>query len=388
MSNNDRTWISATGSILLMACLGIIFLSGCNSNTNTRKTTTERFQDTLDNAVSEGLPAVAVTIKGGNIDFYGAAGMADLQTAEALTPEHRFYVASIGKTFLAATTVQLAADGLLNLDDAITAWLPGSVTERIPSSSDITIRMLLNHSSGIYDFQNDGEAWDNDFYAIGPDQQWQNSDVLPYILDRPLHFPPGTDYRYSNSNYILVALIVETATGETIQNVIRNRVIEPLGLLHTLHGDETAGLPGLAHGYFNDEGERLDVYPWVSHYGLADGGMQTTAGDLADFLLGLLKTDKVLDDAMRTEMMTPSGLGNPPSTYGLGIDIIPVSATNTVIYTHGGKDPGYQATMLYIAGKDTVITICASGSFGDYDPVYEQLLPELFALLEELQTGT
>jgi hypothetical protein len=98
-----------------------------------------------------------------------------------------------------------------------------------------------------------------------------------------------------------------------------------------------------------------------------------------------LTSDLVLNDIMRAEMLQPSLLGTPPSQYGLGISIRPVTGTNEVIYSHSGKDPGYQAEMLYFKEKETVITLCANGSFDDYDTITQELLLEILTLLEELQ---
>lgn len=380
MKTNRHFWPATMSAALL----SISLLSGCQTNSS-KEATNERFQDALEEAVSKGLPGVSVRVVGRNIDFSGSAGVTDLDSQEPTTVDNRFYVASIGKTFVAATAVQMASDGLFSLDDGITQWLPETVTGHIPSSDLMTIRMLLNHTTGIFDFQNDSEDWDNAFLLSGPDLEWSQEDALPFFLDKPLHFEPGTNYSYSNSNYILAALIIESASGEALHTAIRNRIIEPLGLTNTLHGHEAEGIPGMVHGYFNDAGEQYDSYLWYNHFGLADGGIQTTAEDLAKFILGLLTSNDVLDDAMRAEMLQPSLLGTPPSQYGLGISIKPIANTDEVIYTHSGKDPGYQAEMLYFQEKETVITLCASGSFENYDVAAQELMLEIFTLLEELQ---
>lgn len=364
--------------------LSMSLLSGCQTSDHTLSTN-ERFQGALDEAVSKGLPGVSVRVAGKNIDFSGSAGVTDLETQEPTTVESRFYVASIGKTFIAATMVQMASDALFSLDDGITQWLPESITSRIPSSDLMSIRMLLNHTTGIFDFQNDAEDWDNAFLTSGPDHHWSQEDTLPFFLDKPLHFEPGSNYSYSNSNYILAALIIESASGEALHTAIRNRVIEPLGLTHTLHGNEAEGVPGMVHGYFDNEGEKFDSYLWYNHFGLADGGIQTTAEDLAKFIVGLLTSNAVLDDAMRAEMLQPSLLGTPPSQYGLGISIRAIASNEEVIYSHNGKDPGYQAEMLYFENRETVITLCANGSFDNYDEIVQELMLEIYTLLEELQ---
>lgn len=386
MLNTHLGTLKLVTRTMIGAVFAVHALSGCHSSDTQEPTANEQFQSVLDEAVKDGLPAVSVTIKGRNIDFTGSAGVSDLSTGEKIDNNDRFYIASSGKTLLAATLVQMAGEGLLDLDDPISNYLPVDITDQIPSSENMTIRMLLNHTTGIFDFQNDSDAWDNEFYFVsGPERHWSQEDVLPYFLNQPLHFEPGMDYSYSNSNYILAALVIESVTGESVDYSIRQRVIEPLGLMNTYHGNETLGLPGLVHGYYTDGLDRFDVHPWYSHFGLGDGGIQTTSEDLAIFITALITSDMILTDAMKAEMFQPSGLGTPASTYGLGINIRQIDTTGDLIFSHSGKDPGYQTEMIYIASKETVITICASGSFVDYDNLFQQLVLELFTLLEELQ---
>jgi CubicO group peptidase (beta-lactamase class C family) len=174
--------------------------------------------------------------------------------------------------------------------------------------------------------------------------------------------------------------------GLPVQHAFRQRIIDPFGLEHTLQGDETTGQTGLVHGYFRDQGVRYDSHPWYSHYGLGDGGIQSNSEDLARFIRGLLNTDLVLDDTMCAEMLKPSLLGTPPSSYGLGINIREIEHSGETLYSHSGKDPGFQTKMLYVESKDTVIALCAKASFGEYDEIMEQVLLEIFTLLENLQS--
>lgn len=227
---------------------------------NHTQTIHERLQTALDQAVARGLPAAALAIRGPDVQFNGVSGKADLQTAEAVTQNHRFYIASTGKTYLGVAAVQIAADGIFNLDDVLTRWLPTAITDALAHSDKIRIRHLLNHTSGIFDFQNDGEAWIADFIQ-DLTRQWSNADVLPYFVSHPLFFEPGTRYRYSNSNYILLTLVIEAATGRNLSQNLRNRIFEPLGLMNTLHGDEAIGIANLVHGYSDNDGEINDVYP-------------------------------------------------------------------------------------------------------------------------------
>ena len=333
-----------------------------------------RLQSLLDAAVEHGLPGVSLRVKGPGIDFQGAAGVADLITGEPLTTNHVMYTASLGKTFTAVVALQLCDEGRLVLEAPITRWLPGDVTKRIPSSGQITLRHLLSHTSGLIDYLNDDKHWRSDFVR-DPHRQWTHSDVVPYLYHKPLLFEPGTDYDYSNSNYILVGLIIEQLSGQPVHTLIRKRVLEPLGLQHTFNGNETVSSENRAHGYINRRGRIIDTYPWYSHSGLADSGIHSTPGELALFIKALFNTEVILSKTMRMEMTKVSKSGRPPSDYGMGIYVQrnPWGAGHRW-YTHDGIDPGYQADMMYLPDLDLAIVISANASQGRADFIYEKLI--------------
>jgi len=333
-----------------------------------------RFQSLLDTAVRGGLPGVSLRVNGPGVDFQGAAGVADLITGEALTTKHAMYMASIGKTFTAAIALQLCDEGRLILEAPIANWLPDEVSRRIPASGNITLRHLLSHTSGLIDYMNDAKAWTTDF-ASDPHRQWTHNDVVPYLYDRPLLFEPGTNYHYSNSNYILVGLIIEQVTGQPRHTLISKRILAPLGLQHTFNGDETVSSEKRAHGYIKWRGRIIDTYPWYSHYGLADSGIHSTPGELSLFIESLFNTEEILSESMRTQMTSVSTLGRPPSDYGLGIYVQhnPWGAGQRW-YSHDGIDPGYQADMLYLPELDLTIVLAANASMGKANFIYEKLI--------------
>ena len=384
----NRLYRTATTAVLLIAGA----LVGCGSSAGLVEmplmTIEQRLQQALDEAVTAGLPAVSLAVSSATFEFSGAAGFEDLETQIPVSPDHRFYLASVGKTYTAVAILRLVFAGTLDLDDPIARWLPTAVTERIPHAANISLRQLLNHTSGIFDFQNDGDDW-NEAFQADPERQWSNAATLPYFLDRPLHFEPGADYRYSNSNYVLAALIAEAATGTPLRDIIRYQLLEPAGLHHTVHGNEAAGLANLVHGYVDDEGKRVDAYPWYSHFGVADGGMQASMPDLVRFVRIVLTTDLILDEAMREVFTTPSGLGQPASDYALGIQTIEGEAPGEYIYGHSGKDPGYQADFLHVQTPSGSLTLAlaAGGSFEPYDTTYQWLLQTVLEILADLKGG-
>ena len=194
-----------------------------------------RFRFLLDTAVREGLPGASLRVIGAGIDFTGAAGVANLGTGEPLTVNHSIYTASLGKTFTAVIALQLGAEGRLDLEAPLTRWLPAEAAQRIPSSDTITLRHLLSHTSGLIDYMNDQKAW-RSVFVRNPYRQWTHGEVITYIYDRPLLFEPGTDFHYSNSNYILAGLIIERVTGRPLHALVRDRILAPLGLQRTFSG--------------------------------------------------------------------------------------------------------------------------------------------------------
>lgn len=332
-----------------------------------------RLRSLLDAAVRRALPGVSLRASGPGIDFRGAAGVANLATGEPLTTDHAMYVASLGKTFTATIALQLCEEGSLELDSPITTWLPRDIAARIPSSDKITLRHLLGHRSGLIDYLNDDEAWRRDFVK-DPRRPWSNRDVALYLLDRPLLFEPGTEFRYSNSNYILAGIIIERVTGRPLHALIRERILDPLDLQHSFHGHEAVETDKLVHGYVRWRGRRIDTFPWFLHEGLADSGMRSTPDDISRFLRSLLTKDVLLSEAMRAELTRMSASGYPASSYGLGLYVHRDLWGHRTAYTHDGVDPGYEADMLYFPDLDLTIVICANGSLGPASRTYEQLL--------------
>lgn len=336
-----------------------------------------RLQSLLNDAVRDGLPGVSLRIKGPGIDFAGASGVADRVTGEPLTVDHRMYLASLGKTFTAVIALQLCDEAQLDLDEPVTTWLPDRITKRIPMSDAITLRHLLSHRSGIPDYMNDAVAWQTDFMR-DPGRHWTHSDIVTYMYDRPLLFEPGSEFDYSNSNYILVGMIIEQVTGQPLHALIRKRILAPLGLKHTINGEERASNDHNTHGYVIRRGRVIDTYPWFGHYGLADSGIQSTPGDMALFAESLFSTGKVLSRRMRAEMTDVEMTGRSHSGYGLGIYVQqnPWGA-GLRWYSHDGIDPGYQADLMYLPDLDLSIVLASNSGMGKADRVYAELLADV-----------
>ena len=284
-----------------------------------------------------------------------SVGMADVENNRPLKPTDRMLAGSIGKTFVAAAMLQLVQNGKVKLDTKIDRWLGGDVWfSRLPNARDITLRMLMNHSSGIPE-----HVLNADFIAAmkkEPDRVWKPEELLVYILGAKPLFPAGQGWSYADTNYILVGMIFERVTGKTVYGEIERLILKPLKLEQTIPSDRRV-LPGVITGYsapttpFALDGRMIVEGKFVINPQMewTGGGFASTAEDLARWAK-LLYEGKVLKKDALDEMLNGvdakegrgSGVGNK---YGLAVQIR--QSEWGVSYGHGGWFPGYLSEMEY-----------------------------------------
>ena len=192
-----------------------------------------QLQQALDQTVAN--PAVPGAIVGiwvpGRGTWVRAAGLADRTTKRPMQVQDYTRIGSITKTFIGTLILQLVGEGKLGLDDPIQRWAP-----RVPNAQHITVRELLNMSSGLYNYTED-EQWARQ--AVSPRtglalRQWMPQQLVQVAVAHKPYFPPGKGYHYSNTNFILLGLIVEQVTGQPVRDVLWTRILRPLGLQHTV----------------------------------------------------------------------------------------------------------------------------------------------------------
>ena len=195
--------------------------------------------DHLAEVMGTGVPGVVVLAVGPGFSWERAAGVADAETGAPLTTDHRFRIGSVTKLFVATVVLQLVGEGALALDDEV-----GSIAE------GVTLRQLLNHTSGLPDYYAD---LDSVIEPYRTDRAYRPNltprAALELVHARPRLFPPGTGWSYSGGNYLVLGLIVEETTGATLREELRRRIIEPLGLEATDLPDGGPSPAGLARGY-------------------------------------------------------------------------------------------------------------------------------------------
>jgi D-alanyl-D-alanine carboxypeptidase len=294
-----------------------------------------------------------------------STGLSNLEKNIPLKPQDRMLAGSIGKTFVAAVMLQIYQEGKVKLDDKIGRWFGKEAWfARLPNGGDITLRMLMNHSSGIPE-----HVLNKDFIAAlkrEPERVCKPEELISYILDAKPLFPAGQGFSYADTNYILVGMIFERVTGKTVYGEISRRVLNPLKLTNTLPSDRMT-IPGVITGYsmpnspFGVEGpvivDRKFVFnPQMEWTG---GGFASTAEDLARWAKALYE-GKVLKKETLDQMLTGvearegrgSGAGNK---YGLAVQIR--NSDWGTSYGHGGWFPGYLSEMEYFPEHRVAIAI-------------------------------
>lgn len=307
-------------------------------------------QSAMDAAVRAGVPGVTAQARDADGVWASTSGVGNLETGAPRGKNDRFRVGSITKTFVATVLLQMEAEGRLSLDDTVERRLPGLVRGNGNDGRKITVRQLLSHTTGLFDYLADEEY--NRTYLAGDGFLKHRYDTLPpekhvkvALSHKPL-FEPGARSSYSNTNYILAGLIIEKTGGRTYEAEVRDRIIEPLGLKATTNPGNTIHLPRpSSKGYaklFETAPDRIDdVTAMNGSQGWADGDIISTAGDLNRFYSALLR-GKLLPPKQLKAMKAALPMDGvfPGMSYGLGLMQIKTSCGRTV-WGHGGSMPGW-----------------------------------------------
>jgi D-alanyl-D-alanine carboxypeptidase len=261
------------------------------------------------------LPGAVVAVSSSQQIWMGATGQADVEKQIAMQPTDRFRIGKLSEMFIAVACLQLQEEGVLDLNDRITAWLPSDIHQRIAQSDWITVRQLLNHTSGLPDLDLDQFQ---QTVAADPSHRWRATELLDFMLDRQPAAPRGT-FSYSRANYLLLQLIVERATGSSLAEALHNRIIKPLALKNTFV--EFSSKQPFASGYqdWNQDGsaEKVTEPLLNTGMGLGSNALISNASDLTRFLQALFFDDTLLNSSSREKMLDlveTNGGG-----YGLGI---------------------------------------------------------------------
>ncbi|MGW0826391.1 serine hydrolase domain-containing protein [Streptomyces sp. NPDC002845] len=301
-------------------------------------------REAMDAAVKDGVPGVAAQAKDTHGIWKATSGVGNLKTGKPRSAHDRYRVGSITKTFVATVLLQLEAEGRLSLDDKVEKWLPGVVRGNGHDGRKVTLRQLLNHTSGIFDYTSD-ETFGRTYFlkdgffkhrydTLTPEQ------LVKIAMAHEPDFTPGTDWNYSNTNYVLAGMVIEKATGNAYGDEVRHRIIDPLRLHATSVPGTHPKLPrpsSRAYGKLAESttGPTYDVTELNPSLAYAAGDMISNPADLNRFYTALLK-GKLLPEKQLSEMKTTIKVDAfPGAGYGLGLIERKLSC-GTTVWGHGG----------------------------------------------------
>jgi D-alanyl-D-alanine carboxypeptidase len=330
-------------------------------------------QQVLDDKVKElDVPGIQASVRVKDFYWRGASGSTDLKKREKLTAEHILRIGSVTKNFTAAVILKLHEQGKIGLDDTMNAWFP-----EYPRADSITIRRLLNHGSGIYNYTENLRLGAQS--VLWRHKKWNPEALLKSTRNKKFYFLPGEGHYYSNTNYLILGLIIEKITGKPLSTVYREYIFEPENLSNTFFIPYEETPENLITGYDRD------VIPFGTHkitpdetsfatLGFSAGAMVSTANDLRQWIDGLFKSgflqEETLDEMMGYVEAEDHDVRGQIG-YGLGLRVLHIGGD--IVFGHTGTIPGFGAAVFYCPEKDYSAAVIGNASMFDQISVIEGL---------------
>ncbi len=364
----QRSWTIATLALAATAVSSLTLVPGpasaaspaTNPTVSGARTT---LNAALNDVVAAGVPGIIVQVQDPHrAARHYAAGVDDLTTSAALRPTAQFRIGSITKTFVATIVLQLVGEGRLSLDEPVAQRLP----RLLSNGARITVRQLLNHTSGLPDYAGDPEL----FTGIVQNRVWHPRELVTLAQKHPQLFAPGSAWSYSNTNYIVAGLLIEAVTGHPLARELNQRIFSALHLNHTSFPVADAPLTGYyAHGYITTEvnptadGQPLDVTGYNPSHAWAAGAIVSNATDLSTFYRALMHA-RLIGPALLAQMKTTVAEDptDPNSTFRYGLGLQRVNDTCGVNWGHGGSIFGYQDLAYWNANTGRTVVIATTMS--------------------------
>ena len=338
--------------------------SASTSASETESAEKARITATAQGLVDAGFPAALAAVTKADGSTVGVAvGKGNLETGEAPPLDGEVRIGSNTKTFVAVVIMQLVQEGKITLDEPIETYLPGLLHGEGIDAAKITVRQLLQHTSGLPEYT-DTVPGETDIFQIR-DNYYSTRDLLDVALSKPAAFEPGSQFKYTNTNYIVLSLLAEKVTHRPLAEQITKRIIEPLGLTHTyLPGPGEENIRGThPHAYTrNNQGQLEDITRQDPSAAGGAGAMISTPSELTKFLQAtfngtLLNQDSITE--MKKTVEASDLIGVPGSGYGLGIFSMPLSCGGEA-WGHSGGIPGYGSyNMVGPDGTAMALTVTA-----------------------------
>ncbi|MFF0777390.1 serine hydrolase domain-containing protein [Streptomyces sp. NPDC003720] len=291
----------------------------------------------LHSAVDQGAPGALARVDDGDDSYLVTRGFADRSTRQGISAADRFRIGSVTKSFSAVVLLQLADEHKLDLDAPVNRYLP-----KLLPDDRITVRHVLSHRSGLYDYSNDMFAQSVSGFEAVRNKVFGYRDLVALSLKKPRTNAPGAAYAYSNTNYVVAGLLIEKLTGASVRSAYEKRLITPLGLRDTFYVHPDTKIPGRhAHGYLTPDaaGAKLvDATDQTASWAQSAGALISSARDLNTFYSALLR-GKLLSAARLAEMERFTRV-DATTSYGLGLRRRDLSC-GVSVYGHTGAVQGF-----------------------------------------------
>ena len=381
-----KTWMILLLPLLVTGCAMKLDGQADAVVVNPHYAKADTLQRLMQRYVDLGVPGIVLSIYSPTTGWWGtAAGYARTEDKTPMTLDHLHYLQSVAKTFMAVEILRLYEQGRIGLDRPITDYLPERYARYLPSPKRITVRMLLQHRSGLPDYSYQPEYVDS--LLAHPEQSFTSEDYVRFVQGKPMEFEPGTAYKYLNLNYLLLALIADELTGDHAR-AVRQNILQPLDMQHTLYRDTPDYLdhPMLVDSYGDlaQTGEVLNLTQ-MQRVNVAsligDDGIVATPFDAVRFLRGLVEGHLLADTthALMTDW-TLNTSGKP--AYGMGL--IPYDLGGIPAYGHGGGGIGAGCGLFYFPEQELYVFMAVNYGMVLDSPLGEKVLQMQLELLSVL----
>lgn len=289
--------------------------------------------------------ATALVARKGRIIYEKAFGMANLELNVPMRTEHVFKIASITKQFTAVAILQLLEEGKLDLQDEITRFIPDYPTQ----GYRITIEHLLTHTSGILDFAKIRETPNRMAGALTPEQ------MIDIFKERPLRFPPGTQWEYSNSGYFLLGYIIERITGKTYGEFLEEHIFKPAGMSRSFYGGETQLVPNRADGYTRGQQGFINAPHISMTHPYAAGAILSTVGDLFRWNRALHSYKLIRKENLEKALTRYTLADGKKTRYGYGWRFGSIQDSPSL--WHSGGINGFTSIVMFLPEEDVFVAV-------------------------------
>jgi len=374
-TNPDRRWNRSMAGIAIMVAV-VLATAGClSARTEPAAPGPEALHPTLTRwRTKADIPATVLGVIHPGGSWRGADGTAERGGSAPATTDAPFRIASITKVFVAVVVLQLVEEGKLGLDDPVSTHLASYTLE------PVTIRQLLNHTSGIPDYTL--ATGFNKQLLEHRDRRWTTAEVLALVQGKEPQFPAGTGYAYSNTGYILLGEVINSTTGTSWAHQVRRRILDPLGLDGTYIAGSEPPLKPVVPGYFDadNDGQLENVEtgrPWTAletSEGPA-GAIVSTMPDLLVFGDALFR-GRLLENSTLQQMVADGPFHPRFTNYGLGMEILRPDYRTTV-WGHGGFLPGFKSLLWYVPSRDAVIVVLSNDTRANPNDLAELVMRTL-----------